>query len=107
MMQRRLLYILTGLLPLLLLSACDPNRFQVEPGFGAAVHANETQQTIYPQGVPVSGPQGLDGASARAVIERYVAASISPPAQSSSFSVGLGSAGSTPMTVPAALGTTP
>ncbi len=107
MMQRRPLYSLAGLLTSLLLGGCDPARFQVEPGFGAAVHANEAQQTINPQGVPVSGPQGLDGASARAVIDRYVAASISPPAQSSSFSVGLGSAGASHMTVPAALGTTP
>ncbi len=96
-----------GPLFLLLLNGCATDRFQVEPSFGEAVQGTLTQQIIYPQGVPVAGWQGLDGASAKAVMDRYVAASVSPPAQTSSFSVGLGSAGSSPMTVPAALGTTP
>lgn len=99
--------IFLGLASILLLNACATNRFQVEPSFGTAVQGTLTQQIISPQGIPVTGPQGLDGASAKAVMDRYVAASVAPPVQTSSFSVGLGSAGSTPMTVPAALGTTP
>ncbi len=99
--------LLLGLLSLLLLAGCATDRFQVEPSFGEAVQGTLAQQIIYPQGTPAAGWQGLDGASAKAVMDRYVAASVSPPAQTSSFSVGLGAAGSSPMTVPAALGTTP
>ncbi len=96
-----------ALLCVLLLTACAADRFQVESSFGEAVQGTLAQQIIHPQGVPVTGPQGLDGASAKAVMDRYVATSVSPPPPTSSFSVGLGSAGSSPMTVPAALGTTP
>ena len=89
------------------LAGCAPRSYQEEPQFGDAVRENRTVQTVNPKGIPPAGPVALDGTSARATVDRYIGTFISPPPPTNAFSIGVGASGSAPMTVPAALGTSP
>ncbi len=94
-------------LMLVMLGGCVARSYDSDPQFGLAVQGNRTLLMANPAGIPPSGPQGLDGPSSRATMDRYIATFVTPPPPVNVFSIGMGTAGSAPMTVPAALGTSP
>ncbi len=98
--------IFSTMLFLMLLGGCAPREYSMDPSMGIAVHENLSAQIVNPQGIPLTGPQGLDGAPSKAVMDRYVSSFMTPPPPVNAFSIGIG-AGSAPMALPASSGTTP
>ncbi len=89
-----------------LLSACTPREYNMDPSMGVAVHENLAAQIVNPKAVPSTGPQGLDGAASKAVMDRYVSSFMAPPPPVNAFSIGIGSGGGS-MAAPATSGATP
>ncbi len=86
----------TGLLGLLiaLLGGCATSTPQFDSTFGDAVNAAKAQQTINPEAsLNATPPDGLDGESANAVMDRYHKSFERPPATGNIFNIGVGSSG--------------
>ncbi len=95
----------TMLIPVLL-GGCA-REYSMDSSMGVAVHQNLEAQIVNPNGIPPSGPQGLAGAPAKAVMDRYVGSFTTPPPPVNAFSIGIGAGGSASMATPAASGNTP
>jgi len=92
------------LLPILL-GGCAPREYSMDPSMGVAVHENLVAQIVNPNGIPPTGPQGLYGGPAKAVMDRYVSSFLSPPPPVNAFSIGIGTGGSASMAAPVVSGT--
>ena len=90
----------------ILLSACAPREYNMDSSMGVAVHESLAAQIVNTQAVPSTGPQGLDGAPSKAVMDRYVSSFMTPPPPVNAFSIGIGSGGGS-MATPATSGATP
>jgi hypothetical protein len=89
---------------ILLLGGCA-HQYHVEPHFGSAVREAIARQTINSGGVGHDGVSpGMDGASAKATVDRYIRSTEQPPALGDVFRVGVGDGekGSGLVSVPAA-----
>lgn len=92
-----------ALIPFVLLLGGCAHQYQPEADFGSAVREAIARQTINPMGVGHDGVSpGMDGASAKATVDRYVKSSESPPATGDAFLVGVsdGAKGSGLVSVP-------
>jgi len=81
-----------------LVAGCAENRYREEEGFGDAVRAAKARQIINPDASRnTARPDGLDGTSAKATIERYQKSYESPPPPVNVFTIGVtgGSSGTT------------
>lgn len=90
-----------------LLGGCAPRQYNADPSLGQAVHDNLAAQIVNPNGIPPTGPQGLYGSPAKAVMDRYVSSFLAPPPAANPFTIGIGTGTSTSMTAPVISGTTP
>lgn len=74
----------------LLAAGCAENRYREEEGFGDAVRAARARQTINPDaGRTAARPDGLDGASAKATVDRYQKSYETPPPPVNVFTIGV------------------
>lgn len=74
---------------ILLLGGCA-HQYQPEADFGSAVREAIARQTINPMGAGHDGVSpGMDGASAKATVDRYVKSTESPPATGDAFRLGV------------------
>ena len=86
----------------LLASGCA-HQYETNADFGGSVRDAIARQTINPAGVGRDGVSpGLDGASARATVDRYMKTSEQPPSSGDVFKVGVGSSASGLVSVPSA-----
>ncbi len=76
----------------LLVAGCAENRYREEEGFGDAVRAAKARQIINPDASrSTARPDGMDGHSAKATIDRYEKSFETPPAPVNVFTIGVGS----------------
>lgn len=76
----------------LVLGACAHPRYATDEAFGDTVRAAQAQQTLNPDAARNrSAPQGLDGAAAKATIDRYHKSYETPQAPVNVFTIGVGS----------------
>jgi hypothetical protein len=92
--------LLALIIPSIALTACVPRSYEVDPQFGEAVRESRSMQIVNPEGIPPSGYQGLDGAAANAVMDRYVRTFQAPPPPVNVMNIGVGTAGAGTMTTP-------
>jgi hypothetical protein len=101
-MDIRKLFTPAACLAALVLTACAEPRIGgntlTDQTFGDAVRAAQAQQTINPNASqnPVA-PQGMDGAAAKATIDRYGKSFETPPPPVNVYTIGVGSGGSAGM----------
>ncbi len=98
--------IATVLLPIML-GGCTAREYSMDSSMGLAVHQDLEAQIVNPNGIPPTGPQGLAGAPAKAVMDRYVSSFTTPPPPVNAFAIGIGAGGSPSMAAPVASGVTP
>ena len=89
----------------ILLGGCAPREYSMDSSMGVALHEGMATQIVNPNGIPPTGPQGLYGGPAKAVMDRYVSSFLSPPPPVNAFSIGIGSGGSSSMAAPVISGT--
>ena len=99
--------IIATVLLTIMLGGCTAREYSMDPSMGIAVHQNLEAQIVNPNGVPPTGPQGLAGAPAKAVMDRYDNSFTTPPPPVNAFAIGIGAGGSPSMATPAASGATP
>jgi type IV pilus biogenesis protein CpaD/CtpE len=74
----------------LLLGGCA-HQYEVEADFGSAVREAIARQTVNPAGVGHDGvTPGMDGASAKATVDRYIRSVEQPPALGDAYRIGVG-----------------
>lgn len=74
-----------------LLGGCAMAHYETEAGFGDTVRAAQAQQTINPDASRnLAPPNGLEGAAAKAVVDRYEKSFETPPAPVNVFNIGVG-----------------
>lgn len=96
-MDNRKLAITTLCLAALLAAGCAENRYREEEGFGDAVRAAKARQIInLDASRNTARPDGMDGTSAKATVDRYQKSYESPPPPVNVFTIGVsGTTGST------------
>jgi hypothetical protein len=90
-----------------LLVGCTPRPYDTDSSLGLAVHDNLSAQIVNANGIPPTGPQGLYGSPAKAVMDRYVSSFLAPPPPANPFTIGIGTGTSSSMAAPVISGTTP
>ena len=80
-----------------LAAGCAENRYREEPGFGDSVRAATARQIINPDASRnAARPDELDGAAAKATMDRYQKSFENPPPPANVFTIGVsGSTGAT------------
>jgi hypothetical protein len=79
---------------LLLLSGCA-HQYEPEADFGSAVREAIARQTVNPNGVGYDGVEpGMDGASAKATVDRYIKSMEQPPSLGDVLKIGVDAGGS-------------
>lgn len=90
-MDNRKFAMTTLCLAALLAAGCAEDRYREEEGFGDAVRAAKARQIINPDASRnAARPDGMDGASAKATIDRYQKSYESPPPPVNVFTIGVG-----------------
>jgi len=90
-MDTRKLAMTTLCLTALLAAGCAENRYREEEGFGDAVRAAMARQIINPDASRnPARPDGMDGNSAKATVDRYQKSFESPPPPVNVFTIGVG-----------------
>ena len=80
----------------LLISGCMTEPTQYDQKFGDAVNAAKAQQTINPDASSkVRKERGVDGKTAKNVMDRYHRASENPPPPANVFTIGVGGSSTT------------
>ena len=88
--KRRLAIVSVGLVALLA-AGCAENRYREEEGFGDAVRAAKARQIINPDASRnTARPDGMDGHTAKATIDRYEKSFETPPPPVNVFTIGVG-----------------
>lgn len=79
----------------LMLTGCVAPAPVLDSKFGEAFNTIKAQQTLNPDGTRIAEvPIGLDGKGGDAVIDKYYKSFESPPAAANTFTIGVGSGGS-------------
>ena len=75
-------------------AGCAENRYRQEAGFGDSVRAATARQIVDPDASrKAPKPDGMDGAAAKATMDRYQKSFETPPPPANVFTIGVGSGG--------------
>lgn len=91
-MTQRTIIRMAGLaLAALIAGGCAHPRYPTDAAFGDAVRTAQAQQTVNPDASRnPAGPKGIDGAAAKATVDRYQKTYETPPAPVNVFAIGVG-----------------
>lgn len=91
-MKQRTMITMLGLgCAALFMSGCAPARYASDDSFGDAVRTAQAQQTVNPDAPRnAAAPIGLNGAAAKATVDRYQKSFETPPPPVNVFTIGVG-----------------